>query len=71
MTSIRAGPGNMCQPMVWLDGQRAPGVEIDDLRKDDIQAIELYRGASVTPPQFATSGVTQCGAVVVWTRRKG
>jgi hypothetical protein len=71
MTSIRSGPGNMCQPMMWLDGQRAPGVEIDDLRKDDIQAIELYRGASVTPPQFASAGVTQCGAVVVWTRRKG
>jgi len=70
-TSIRSGPMSMCQPMIWVDGQRAPGLEIDDLRKDDIVAVELYRGVSVTPPQFATGGVTQCGAVVVWTRRKG
>ena len=63
--------GELCQPMIWLDGQRAAGLEIDDLRSGDIQAIEMYRGASTTPPQFATAGVTQCGAVVVWTRRKG
>ena len=70
MTSIRAGPRSLCQPMLWIDGQRAPGLEIDDIRKDDIYAVELYRGASIVPPQFASAGVTQCGAVVVWTRRK-
>ena len=72
MTSIRRGPNtDLCTPMIWLDGQRATGLEIDDLRSSDIQAIEMYRGASTTPPQFTAGGMVQCGAIVVWTRRKG
>lgn len=72
MTSIRRGPGaGLCAPMIWLDGQAAPGLEIDDLRSGDIQGIEVYRGSATTPPQFTSIGAIQCGAVVVWTRRKG
>lgn len=59
-----------CQPTIWVDGQAAPGLEIDDIRAGDIHGIEIYRGASTTPAQFAASGVTHCGAIVVWTRRK-
>jgi hypothetical protein len=58
-----------CVPMLWLDGQRAPGLEIDDVRAGDVSAIELYRGASTVPNDFATSGRTQCGVVVIWTKR--
>lgn len=58
-----------CIPMLWVDGQRAPSLEIDDIRADDLMAIELYRGASVVPNEFATSGRTQCGVVVIWTKR--
>ena len=65
------GSNNLCIPMVWVDGQKLPGMEIDDLRATDIEAIEVYRGAATTPPQFAAAGLAQCGAVVVWTRRKG
>jgi hypothetical protein len=62
---------NLCTPMIWLDGQKVPGMEVDDLRATDIEAIELYRGAATTPPQFAAAGLVQCGAIVVWTRRRG
>jgi hypothetical protein len=58
-----------CVPMLWLDGQRAPGLEIDDIRAGDILAVEIYRGASVVPSEFATGGRTQCGAIVFWTKR--
>ena len=58
-----------CVPMLWLDGQRAPGLEIDEIRAGDILAIEIYRGASTVPADFATGGRTQCGAIVIWTKR--
>lgn len=66
---IRGRGSSFCAPLIWLDGQKVPGMEIDDLRATDIEAIELYRGVATTPAQFATGGVIQCGAVVVWTRR--
>src|SRR5687767_9771573 len=32
-----------CQPMVWLDGQRTPGAELDEvIRPEEIAAIEFY-----------------------------
>jgi hypothetical protein len=68
-TFIRGKGRSMCAPMMWLDGQRAPGMEVDDIRATDIEGIELYRGVSTVPGQFATDGATQCGVVVVWTRR--
>jgi hypothetical protein len=60
----------LCVPLIWVDGQAAPGLEIDDILATDIHAIELYKGASTTPGQFVTNGSAQCGTVVVWTRRK-
>ena len=58
-----------CIPMIWLDGQRAPGMEVDDINVHDIEGIELYNGPSTTPMQFSQgpSGGS-CGVVVVWTR---
>lgn len=59
-----------CPPLVWLDGQRAPGLELDDLPLTDIEGIELYSGPSTTPMQFSQSlsGGIYCGTIVVWTR---
>ena len=58
-----------CAPMIWLDGQRAPGMEVGDLPVHDLEGIELYHGPSTTPMQFSQgpSGVA-CGVVVFWTR---
>ncbi len=72
MSSIgmRGGRGGECVPMIWVDGVAAPGMEIDEIRAQDIHGVEIYRGASTTPAQFAKAGLGQCGAIVVWTRRK-
>lgn len=61
-----------CTPMIWLDGQRAPGLEIDDVPASDIEGLELYKGPSTTPMQFSpySSGST-CGTIVIWTRVPG
>lgn len=67
----RSGPGGAeCIPTIWMDGQAALGMEIDEIRAQDIHGIEVYRGAATVPPQFAKGGLAQCGAIVVWTRRR-
>jgi len=60
-----------CIPVLWVDGQRALGMEIDEIGAQDILAAEIYRGAASVPSRFTTNGKTQCGAIVIWTRRNG
>jgi carboxypeptidase family protein len=71
VSTVGTGRRNdVCAPMIWVDGQRVPGMELDELRAQDIRAIEIYRGASTIPQQFMANGQTQCGAIVVWTMRR-
>jgi hypothetical protein len=60
-----------CAPLIWLDGQKAPGMEIDQIPPSDVEGIELYQGASTTPTQFWQNTSTTCGTIVVWTRLPG
>ena len=60
-----------CVPDLFLDGQRAPGMELDDVGLNDIEAIELYSRISTLPSQFAPGNRTPCGAIVIWTRTPG
>ena len=57
-----------CIPLIWLDGQRSPGMEIDEISLGDIEGIELYTGTSTTPPQFWVGTSNHCGTIVIWTR---
>lgn len=58
-----------CQPMVWLDGQRAPGAELDEvIRPEEIAAIEFYPSSAGTPAQYLEHGNRLCGLILVWTR---
>ena len=60
-----------CMPTIFLDGQRAVGLEIDDLSAQDIEGMELYQSLASTPPQFFNGGGTPCGVIVVWSRVPG
>ena len=62
-----------CAPTLWVDGQRAPHMELDDIPVDDIEGIELYHGPSTTPAQFWQGNLsnTACGTIVVWSRIPG
>ena len=57
-----------CVPDFWIDGQRAPFLNVDDVPLQDIEAFEVYRGESGVPPEFNNRGSRQCGAIVIWTR---
>jgi len=62
-----------CPPNLWLDGQRVSNMELDRIPANDIEGIELYRGASTTPAQFwqGNNQNTFCGTIVVWSRVPG
>lgn len=62
--------GAQCQPNVYLDGARAPGMEVDEILAGTVQAIELYPYLSTLPIEFQTIGTqtTPCGTIVIWTR---
>ena len=58
-----------CQPMVWIDDQRVPGAELDDLIvPSDIAAIEVYASSAGIPAQYLDRGNRLCGLILVWTR---
>jgi len=58
-----------CQPMVWMDGQRVFGAELDEVvQPAEIAAIEFYPSNAGVPAQFMERGNRLCGAVLVWTK---
>jgi hypothetical protein len=58
-----------CQPMVWLDGQRVPGAELDEvIHPSEIAAIEFYPSNAGIPAQYLERENRLCGSVLVWTR---
>jgi hypothetical protein len=58
-----------CQPMVWVDGQRVPGAELDEVIKpSEIAAIEFYPSNAGVPAQYTERGNRLCGSMLVWTR---
>lgn len=56
-----------CDPTYYVDGTISQNFHLDDMNRDDIMALEVYRGASEVPPRFRFQGGT-CGVIVVWTR---
>ncbi len=58
-----------CQPMVWVDGQRVPGAELDEvIHPSEIAAIEFYPSNAGIPAQYLERSNRLCGSVLVWTR---
>jgi hypothetical protein len=65
----RAVSGRDCPPDFWIDGIRAPFLNVDDVPVVDVEALELYKGPSGIPPEYlGRLGSPGCGAVVIWTR---
>jgi len=58
-----------CQPMVWLDDQRVPDAELDELiAPSEIAAIEFYASSAGIPAQYLERGNRLCGLILVWTK---
>jgi hypothetical protein len=60
-----------CQPMVWVDAQRIPNAELDEVASPgDIAGIEFYSSMAGTPAQYMDRSNRACGTVLVWTRNR-
>jgi hypothetical protein len=60
-----------CQPMVWVDGSRMPGAELDEvIHPSEIAAIEFYPSNAGTPPQYLERTNRLCGSFLVWTKTR-
>jgi hypothetical protein len=71
--SVASGRLRRCIPDLWLDGQRARGMELDDIPANTVEGIELYATLATVPFQFSTggAGMERCGTIVVWSRPPG
>lgn len=72
------GGGNAACHVGWfIDGHRMDlpsGIDpitdgLGTMQLDIIDGIEIFRGVSEMPPEFAEPGL-RCGAVAIWTRRQ-
>lgn len=60
-----------CQPVVWVDGQRVPDAELDDVATPgDIAGIEFYPSMAGTPPKYGERSALPCGTLLVWTKSR-
>jgi hypothetical protein len=60
-----------CQPMVWVDGMRAPGAELDDVaRPGDIAGMEVYPSNAGLPAEYQERNNRMCGAIMIWTKNQ-
>ena len=57
-----------CAPLVWVDGQRATGAELDEVaRAPDVAGMEVYLSQVGVPATYADR-TAACGTILVWTR---
>jgi carboxypeptidase family protein/TonB-dependent receptor-like protein len=64
--------GRDCPVVFWLDGARAPWLNLDDIAPMNVEAIEIYRGAATLPAEYNDNKATPaCGTIAIWTRVPG
>lgn len=57
-----------CAPLVWIDGMRAKGAQIDEVTHGtDVAAIEVYESQAGVPAQFTDRSAT-CGTILIWLK---
>jgi hypothetical protein len=68
------GASNICPAVVYLNGRIHPLSEmgLDEIRPEDIEAIEAYPGSARLPAEFNQTrrGSPACGVIVLWLRMR-
>jgi hypothetical protein len=64
-----ARSGRACRPEIFVDGLHLQGASVDDVIVPDLEGVEVYPGPSLVPARFSAMAPTQCGAIIIWTRR--
>jgi hypothetical protein len=67
---VRGESAERVGPLVWLDGVRLAGAEIDEVvQGSDIAAIEVYNSMAGIPAQYRDRSAV-CGTILVWTKSR-
>jgi Carboxypeptidase regulatory-like domain len=67
---VRGQSAEKVGPLVWLDGVRLVGAEIDEVTQGmDIAAIEVYNSFAGIPAQYLDRSAV-CGTILVWTKTR-
>jgi hypothetical protein len=67
--ALGSGAGKPCYAQVFVDGIfQSAGVDLRGYPPESLESVEYYRHPSSTPVEFRTGG-SQCGTVLLWTRR--
>lgn len=57
-----------CAPLVWIDGVRMPGAQLDELvAPGDVAGIEVYNSFAGIPSRYFDRSAT-CGTILVWIK---
>jgi Carboxypeptidase regulatory-like domain/TonB-dependent Receptor Plug Domain len=74
VVELRSGQARRCggNPALFVDGVRVSDrqelLPLDMFPSFDIEVVEIYKGAASLPAEFGGAD-SQCGAIVIWTRR--
>ena len=67
---VRAESADRVGPLVWVDGVRLPGAELDEITQgNDVAAIEVYNSFAEVPVQYFDRTAV-CGTILVWTKSR-
>jgi len=67
---VRGQSAEKVGPLIWLDGVRLVGAEIDEVTEGvDIAAMEVYNSFAGVPAQYLDRSAV-CGTILVWTKHR-
>jgi hypothetical protein len=67
---VRGQSAEKIGPLIWLDGVRLVGAEIDEVTEGvDIAAMEVYNSFAGVPAQYLDRSAV-CGTILVWTKHR-
>jgi hypothetical protein len=67
---VRGESADRVGPLVWVDGVRLPGVELDEITQgNDVAAIEVYNSFAGVPVQYFDRTAV-CGTILIWTKSR-
>ena len=67
---VRGESADRVGPLVWVDGVRLPGVELDEITQgSDVAAIEVYNSFAGVPVQYFDRTAV-CGTILIWTKSR-
>ena len=56
-----------CPIQYYVDGTMTRAFSIDEVQPQDVEGLEIYRGAATIPPAY-NKGSAMCGVILIWTR---